>query len=162
MKRLDPRPRRGGAAIVSALAATACIVTGAQAQKAAAPAPFAQKLAEDTLAAHPETVEVEIAGSSAGRCTMIASTNKEDLGEKCERDSTDPIRTGKPFVEKEKDDLEVSLPLHDASGKLVGAVGIAFKLTAGLTNAAAIDQARRIVAEMEPRIPSATVLLGRS
>jgi hypothetical protein len=26
--------------------------------------------------------------TSGGHCTMIASTNNEDLGEKCERDST--------------------------------------------------------------------------
>jgi hypothetical protein len=127
----------------------------------AAAKPFAQKLVEDTLAAHPELEEVEIAAVSAGRCTMIASTSKEDLGEKCERDSTEPMRTGKPFIEKEKTVIEVSLPLHDVSGAVVGAAGIAFKAKPGQAEAAAVDQARRIVTGMESHVASLAVLLGR-
>jgi hypothetical protein len=167
MSRLARRVQARGSVVISMLVITptwllAAPALSAQASRAAsAPKAFAQKLAEDTLAAHPETGEVEIAATSGGHCTMIASTNNEDLGDKCERDSTEPMRTGQPFVEKEKDDVEVSLPLHDASGKLVGAVGIAFKVSTGRTDAATIAMARRIVAEMEPHIPSASVLLGR-
>jgi len=50
------------------------------------------------------------------------------------------MQTGKPFVEKEKDGFDVSLPLHDSTGKLIGVVGIGFKAAAGQTEASVTEQ----------------------
>jgi len=121
---------------------------------------FAQTMVEDTLAAHPEADEVSIAVSGAKGCTVIASTDKEDLGGKCEQDETEPMRTGKPYVEKEKDGFDVSVPLHDASGALIGTLGLGFKAKAGRTEAVVIDQAKKIAAELAPRIASKAALIG--
>ncbi len=118
----------------------------------------AQKLVEDTHAQHPEATEIGIVTVSAKGCRTIASTDKGDIGEKCETDDSAPIRTGKPYVEKEKDGYDVSLPLHDATGKAIGAVGIEFKLEAGQTAANMTEKAKQIAGEMEKQIPSKAAL----
>lgn len=119
---------------------------------------FAQKLVEDTHAQHPEATEIGIVTVSARGCRTIASTDKGDIGEKCEADDSAPIRTGKPYVEKEKDGYDVSLPLHDSTGKAIGAVGIEFKLEVGQTKASVTEQAKKIADEMEKQIRSKAAL----
>ncbi|MGH9729420.1 MAG: PDC sensor domain-containing protein [Candidatus Acidiferrales bacterium] len=119
---------------------------------------LAQKLVEDTHAQHPEATEIGIVTVSARGCRTIASTDKGDIGEKCEADDSAPIKTGKPYVEKEKDGYDISLPLHDASGKAIGAVGIEFKLEGGQTAANMTAKAKEIAGEMEKQIPSKAAL----
>ncbi|HVB36493.1 MAG TPA: PDC sensor domain-containing protein [Candidatus Acidoferrales bacterium] len=119
---------------------------------------MAQKLVEETHAQHPEATEIGIVTVSAKGCRTIASTDKGDIGEKCEADDSAPIRTGKPYVEKEKDGYDVSLPLHDAAGKAIGAVGIEFKLETGQTAANMTEKAKQIAGQMEKQIPSKAAL----
>jgi len=121
---------------------------------------FAQKLVEQTLAKHPEADEIGIAVQSERGCKTIASTDRGDIGEKCEKEDSEPMRTGKPYVEKEKDGYDVSFALHDATGKLVGSVGIGFKPAAGQTEASQIKQARKIARAMEAQISSRTRLFA--
>jgi len=118
----------------------------------------AQKLVEDTHAQHPEATEIGIVIVSARGCRTIASTDRKDIGEKCEADDSAPMKTGKPYVEKEKHGYDISLPLHDASGKAIGGVGIEFKLEAGQTAANMTEKAKQIAGEMEKRIPSKAAL----
>lgn len=117
-----------------------------------------QKLVEDTHAQHPEATEIGIVTVSARGCRTIASTDSKDIGEKCEAEDSAPMKTGKPYVEKEKDGYDISLPLHDASGKAIGAVGMEFKLEAGQTAANMTEKARQIAGEMEKQIPSKAAL----
>lgn len=119
---------------------------------------LAQKLVEQTQAQHPEATEIGIVTVSARGCRTIASTDKGDIGEKCETDDSAPIKTGKPYVEKEKDGYDVSLPLHDTAGKAIGAVGIEFKLEAGQTAANMTEKAKQIAGEMEKQISSKAAL----
>ena len=86
---------------------------------------------------HSEVTGLELSAASAGRkgCVTIAATEAKDLGEKCDRDETTAMSTGKPFVEHEPDGFDVTAPLHDASGKLVGTIGIDFKPQVGQTKA---------------------------
>jgi sensor histidine kinase regulating citrate/malate metabolism len=119
---------------------------------------IAQRLVEDTHAQHPEATEIGIVTVSARGCRTIASTDSKDIGEKCEADDSAPMKTGKPYVEKEKDGYDISLPLHDASGKAIGAVGIEFKLEAGQTAANMTEKAKQIAGEMEKQIPSKAAL----
>lgn len=119
---------------------------------------FAQKLVEETHMRHPEATEIGIVTQSARGCRTIASTDHRDIGEKCESDDSAPMRTGKPSVGKERDGYDVSLPLHDAAGKAIGAVGIEFKLEAGQTKAGVLTKARAIAGEMEKQIPSKAAL----
>ena len=122
---------------------------------------FAQKLVEETLSKHPESDEIGISAITSKGCTGIASTDKSDIGGKCEKEDSEPIRTGKPVVEKEKDGFDVSLPLHDSTGKIIGAVGIGFKLAPGQTETSVTDLARKIAVEMESQIPTKAKLFER-
>jgi hypothetical protein len=123
---------------------------------------FAQKLVEAALAKHPEADEVGISTFTRRGCFGIASTDKTDVGEKCEKDDVTPMQTGKPYVEKERDGFDVSVPLHDSAGKIIGSLGIGFRPAAGQTEASVIEQAQKIAAEMEPQISSKDKLFLRS
>lgn len=123
---------------------------------------FAQKLVEATLAKHPESDEISISANTTRGCIGIASTDKSDVGAKCEKEDSEPMRTGKPIVENEKDGFDVSLPLRDSTGTMVGAVGIGFKPAPGQSAASVTAQAQKIAAEMEAQIPSKAKLLERS
>lgn len=123
---------------------------------------FAQKLVESTQAKHPEADEVGISTMTKRGCVGIASTDKSDIGEKCEKGDVEPMHTGKPFVEKEKDGFDVSLPLHDSTGKLIGTVGIELKPVAGQTEASATQLAQKIATEMEAQIHAKAELFKQS
>lgn len=122
----------------------------------------AQKLVETTHAKHPESDEIGISTITSRGCVGIASTDKSDVGEKCEKEDSGAMRTGKPVVAKEKDGFDVTLPLHDSSGKIIGALGIGFKLGPDQTEASVTEQARKIASEMEAQIPSKAKLFERS
>lgn len=146
------------------VAIVACAMpTLASAQKAARTGKsFAQKLVEATQAKHPEADEIGISTMTRRGCFGIASTDKGDIGEKCEKDDITPMQTGKPYVEKEKDGFDVSVPLHDSAGKVIGTLGVGFKPAAGQTEASVTEQAQKIAAEMEAQIPSKAKLFERS
>jgi hypothetical protein len=143
------------------LALLAVFVTGASAHAQVPAKNFAQKLVEAIAAKHPELSEVGISATTTRGCVGIASTDKSDIGEKCEADDIKPMQTGKPFVEKEKTAFDVSMPLHDASGKVIGVIGYGFKPAAGQTEASVTDLARKLNAEVEPQIPSKAKLTER-
>jgi hypothetical protein len=160
-----------GNRVASSLAATATVAVIFMASPFALAGPqsnaqngklFAQKLVESTQAKHPEADEIGISTMTKRGCVGIASTDKGDIGEKCEKDDMEPMNTGKPFVEKERDGFDVSLPLHDAKGKLIGTVGIGFKPAPGQTEASVTREAQKIASEMEAQIPSKAALFGRS
>ncbi|HEY4101814.1 MAG TPA: PDC sensor domain-containing protein [Gemmatimonadales bacterium] len=164
------------AAITAAAALSLALATTAMAQSASKPAAkpamskpaakapaaksFAQRLVESTQAKHPEADEIGISATTAKGCIGIASTDKSDIGEKCEADDVKPMQTGKPYVEKEKDGMDVSVPLHDATGKTVGVLGIGFKAAPGQTEASVTAMATKIAAELAPQIPSKAKLLA--
>ncbi|MGH9411145.1 MAG: PDC sensor domain-containing protein [Vicinamibacterales bacterium] len=122
---------------------------------------FAQTLVDKTLAAHPESDEIGIAVPSGRRCTVVASSDKSDVGETCEADDSAPIRTGKPHVGKEGGEFDVAVPLHDKTGAPVGAVTVRFKKANGQVNASVTSAAVAIADELAGQIPSKAALLGR-
>jgi len=71
---------------------------------------------------HAEADEIGISALLVTDASELPRPDKSDIGEKCEKDDVEAIQTGKPFVEKEKDGFDVSLPLHDSTGKLIGVV----------------------------------------
>ena len=93
-------------------------------------------------------------------CFGIASTDPSDVGEKCEAEDLRPIRTRKAYVEKEGGGFDISLPLYDSAGKLVGSVGIGFKGSAGHSSAELTQKAKEIAEEMAKQIPSKAALFG--
>jgi len=123
--------------------------------------PFAQSLVTRTHASHPEVSELGIAARTAHGCINIASTDRSDVGEKCEQEDMTPMRTGRAVVGKEGSAIDISLPLHDASGHLVGSAGIEIKPKPGESRAAVVAKAKTIAHEMEKQIPSKARLLGQ-
>src|SRR6516165_6452873 len=122
----------------------------------------AQKLVDEALAKHPEVTGIELAAPTSKGCSTIASTDPKDVGEKCDQDELGPLQTGKPFVEREKDGFDATLPLHDAAGKIIGTIGMDFKPEPGQTESVIIDQASKIVRELETQIPSRGRLFERA
>jgi hypothetical protein len=122
---------------------------------------FAQQLVQKTLSRHADTDEIGISVSSGSRCTVVASTDKSDVGEACEEDDSAPLRTGRPSVGKEGGEFDVSVPLHDRTGASVGALTDRFKRAAGQTNASVTDAAMAIAKEVAGQIPSKAALVGR-
>lgn len=120
------------------------------------PAPYGQWLVERAVAAHPAVKSVELAVEVDGVCRTVAATSKEDVGERCDRDETGPMRTGRPSIEapsKEDPVYDVTLALHDAGGRLIGAVGMDIA-PAGLDRGKVLELARQVLAGIEAGIPS--------
>ena len=120
---------------------------------------FAQQLVEEAMGRNPQVSGVELASTPPGKaCMTIASTESGDVGEKCDKDEFTVMKTNKPFVEKEteggKEVYDVTMPLHDARGKLIGTVGMDFKPKPGQKKSQVVLPARQLVHEMEVRIPT--------
>ena len=116
----------------------------------------AQVLVDMTVQKHAEVAALELSATPAGQknCMTIAATESEDLGQQCDEDEHAALKTMKPFVEHEADGYDVTAPLHDANGKLVGVVGIDFKPGPGQTDAAILKLTASLLQELQQQIPS--------
>jgi hypothetical protein len=114
----------------------------------------AQKVVAEIKAAHPEITGLELAAARSEQegCKTIAATEVKEIGEKCDKDEFTAMKTNQPFVEKEKDEFDATLPIHDAAGKIIGTVGMDFKAGPGQTKETVTRQAKQIAAELEKRI----------
>jgi len=114
----------------------------------------AQKVVAEIKAAHPEITGLELAASRSEQegCKTIAATEVKEIGEKCDKDEFTAMKTNQPFVEKEKDEFDATLPIHDSAGKVIGTVGMDFKAGAGQTKETVTRQAKLIASELEKRI----------
>jgi hypothetical protein len=114
----------------------------------------AQKVLAEIKAAHPEITGLELAASRSEQegCKTIAATEVKEIGEKCDKDEFTAMKTNQPFVEKEKDEFDATVPIHDATGKIIGTVGMDFKAGLGQTKETVTRQAKQIAAELEKRI----------
>jgi len=117
---------------------------------------MAQKVVEEVKAAHPEITGLEVAAtrSASEGCKTIAATEAAEVGQKCDKDELTAIKTNKPFVEQEKNEFDVTLPIHDSSGKIIATAGMDFKVEAGRTKVTVVREAQRIAAELEKRFTS--------
>jgi hypothetical protein len=124
----------------------------------------AQQVAEEVAAAHPEITSLEIAAtkSQSEGCKTIAATEAKEVGQKCDKDELTAIKTNAPLVEKEKDGFDVTLPLHDSSGNVMGTAGMDFKPEPGQTKSDVVGKAKLIASELEKRLPSKEQLFERA
>ncbi|MGH7584107.1 MAG: hypothetical protein ACREL5_12860 [Gemmatimonadales bacterium] len=153
---------RSGTILTALLWIAATPGVGSAQVKPTATKTFAQALVDATHAAHPEIDEIGISAMTSHGCVGIASTDKSDVGEKCEADDVTPMKTGKPSVGKEGTGYDVSVPLHDVAGKTVGVLGVGFKAAPGQTAATVTQTAQKIAAEMAAKIPSKAKLFARA
>lgn len=145
------------ARVVLATATLTCAFLAApNATPAATGKILAQRTLESVAAAHPEITSLELAASRSQSegCKTIAATEAKEIGEKCDKDELTAIKTKQPFVEQEKDGFDVTMPLHDASGKIMGTLGMDFKPEAGQTKASVTENAKQIASEVEKKVTS--------
>jgi iron complex outermembrane receptor protein len=134
--------------------------TEAQPRPSSAAPIYAQKLVEETLAAHPELAGLELAATppTKSQCVTIASSEAKGIGEKCDKDEYSAMKNDKPFVEKEKENgkqvYDVTIPIHDADGKVIATAGIDFKPWPDQAEAWVTDRSRQIAREIESKIKS--------
>jgi hypothetical protein len=120
---------------------------------------FAQKVVQEVAAAHPEITGLELAATKPGNgCRTIAATEAKEIGEKCDKDEWTARNTNRPFVEQERTEFDVTLPLHDSAGKTIATAGMDFKLKAGRTKETVLREALQIGAELERRLTSESEL----
>ena len=121
---------------------------------------YAQKLVNETLAGHPEIMGLEIStiDPKKDECTTIASDEELGLGEKCDQDEQQVMKTDKPFADKTTEHgqqfFDVNVPIHDANGKIFGIVGVDFKPDPKQTAAQATKGAQQIAKEIEAKVSS--------
>src|SRR5258708_1396996 len=116
---------------------------------------LAQKVVEEIKAAHPEITGLELAAVQPGKgCQTIAATEAKEIGQKCDKDELTARKTNKPFVEQEKTEFDVTLPLHDSDGRIMATAGMDFKLDAGRSKESVVREAPKIGAELERRLTS--------
>jgi hypothetical protein len=133
-----------------------CMAVMAQLNAQAAKKIYAQKLLDETLAAHKDVVIMAMHVTPPGKTdNVIIASNIGRIGKKADEDDLRVIATGKPNLEinKKGDHYEVELVLQDRDGKTIGAVGIVFNYEKG-KEAAYKKKAEEIRDEMKGKIPS--------
>ena len=121
---------------------------------------YAQKIVNETLSAHPEIMGLEISAASlkTDECTTIASDEELGIGEKCDSDEQDAMKTNKPVADKttehEQEFFYVIVPIHDTNGKIIAVVGVDFKPDPKQTATQATKGAEQIAKEIEAKVSS--------
>jgi hypothetical protein len=117
---------------------------------------YAQKLVEELAARHSEVTGIEVSATppEGQHCVTIAATEAKDLGEKCDEDEFAALRTGKPLVDKEEDGFDITLPIHDATGKIIGTMGLDFKPQPGQKESEVVERAKQIASQFEEQVPA--------
>jgi hypothetical protein len=121
---------------------------------------YAQRLVDELALRHPELVRIGMHVTAPGKSenVIIACNLPERIGQKSDPEDLNAMKTGKTVVLKEGADFDVTLPLHDAASKLIGALGLTFKPRRGEQDADAARRAGTIARELEKRIASASQL----
>jgi hypothetical protein len=146
--------------LVSVLLILCTVAGNSQSNPTSASRIYAQKLVEETLAVHPELMGLELAATPPGKtqCVTIASNETKGIGEKCDKDEFTAMKTNKPFVEKEKENgrevYDVTIPIHDANGKIIATAGIDFKSEPNQSDAQVTERSQRIAKELESKVKS--------
>jgi iron complex outermembrane receptor protein len=121
---------------------------------------YAQWLVDGLAARHPDLVRIgmHVTPPSESENIIIASNVSEKIGQKSDPEDLKAMKTGQPVVLKEGGNFDVTLPLHDAAGKTIGAIGLTFKPRAGEQDAGAARRARAMAREIEKQIASTSRL----
>lgn len=122
----------------------------------APPKTLAQKLVEALAKKHPELVRIGLHVTPPGSAEniIVASNIAAKIGQKSDPEDLQAMKTGRPVVLKEGTNFDVTLPLHDASGKVIGAIGLTLKPSDGEKEAGAKRRALGIAGELEKQIAS--------
>ncbi|HET9108568.1 MAG TPA: hypothetical protein VFN79_15415 [Steroidobacteraceae bacterium] len=123
---------------------------------------YAQHIVDTELAKHRDVLILAIhAATPKNANPEILASNIGRIGKRADSDDMRVVRDGKTNLEVNKDLMryEVELPLKNAAGKRIGALGVVFPLTAHTNQKAKHAEAVRIRNEIARQIPSAAKLV---
>jgi hypothetical protein len=147
--------------ILSLTLAAALSLCAQSTDATAKPNTYAQKLVDQTLAKHPDIIILVFhVISQDGSDYPIIASNIGRYGKKADEDDLRAIHTGKANLEVNTagNHFEVEMALHDASKKVIGAVGVVYNYKNGDDKEAFHKKAEAVRAEMEKQIPSVAKL----
>ncbi len=121
-------------------------------------APFAQKLLEEQLAAHPEVILMAIHAQPPGHKDLIVASNFGRIGKIGDEDDMRCINTGKDNLEENGAHFEAEIPLKDQAGETIGALGVVFNYKKGDDKEAFARAAHQIGDAMQAQLPHADSL----
>lgn len=124
------------------------------------PAPFAQKLVNQALERHPEVLLMAIHAQPPGHGNVIVASNFGRIGKRGDEDDMRCIHTGISNLEVNGPHFEDELALKDASGRIIGALGVVFNYKPGADKQKLIGIANQIAREMQRQIPDAARLFA--
>lgn len=126
---------------------------------------YAQALVDKTFAAHPELKVLAIHATPPGSKTnVILGSSIGRIGKKADEDDLRVIEKGainKEVAENGKR-FEAELPLNDAKGRRIGALGVVLAYQAGDDKEALVAQAVKIRNEMAAQIASPAALVRKT
>ena len=123
---------------------------------------YAQHIVDTELAKHRDVLILAIHATTPKNADPeILASNIGRIGKRADSDDMRVVRDGKTNLEVNKDLMryEVELPLKNAAGKRIGALGVVFPLTAHTDQKAKHAEAVRIRDEIARQIPSAAKLV---
>jgi hypothetical protein len=122
---------------------------------------LAQTLVEKTFAKHPEVIILATHSTPpGGKVNVISGSTIGRLGKEADEDDLRVIEKGETNLEVADNNqrFEVELPLNDASGKRIGALGVVLRYKASADKEALHKRAIAIRDEMARQIPNAGAL----
>lgn len=123
---------------------------------------YAQDLVDQELSMHHDVLIMAIHAATPKNSTPeILGSNIGRIGKPDDSDDARVVNQGKTNLENNTglQRYEVELPLNDAAGKRIGALGVVFPLTKGINEKARHEEAIRIRDEMARKIPSPAKLV---
>ncbi len=123
----------------------------------------AQQLVDRTIAAHPELLVMMIhATPPGGAHNIVIGSNIARIGKAADEDDLRVIEKGSTNLEvaESGDRFETELPLNDASGTRIGALGLVFKLNPGADKEAIHARGRAIRDHLARQISSNAALFA--
>ena len=117
---------------------------------------LAQKLVDELAARHPELVRIglHLTPPNGSENIIVASNVTAKIGQKSDPEDLKTMETESPVVLKEGSNLDVTLPLHDTSHRVIGAIGLTLKPLGDEKESSAVKRAQDIARELEAQVPS--------
>lgn len=122
---------------------------------------YAQALVEETFAKHPEVIILAIHSTPPHeKINIISGSTIGRIGKPADEDDLRVIQKGSTNLEIAENGkrFEAEVPLNDAKGKRIGALGVVFAYKAGDDKEALHQQALKVRDEIAAKIKSAAVL----
>jgi hypothetical protein len=121
---------------------------------------FAQTLLNDAIKNYPRLLGLKMFAALPGKTNvqLIASLDRAEIGGPAETAEKETLAKNIIYYGKIKDQIIVTLPLHDSNGDTIAAVKVYMKSFPGQTEKNALVRALPIVKDMEKRVQSLATL----